>query len=207
MCSSDLRTDLPDAGDVATEQRDPRKVPAGETLSDDAWEAGPVEAPHQHPSGQERRVVVFPVTHGAMESQAAARCEETTHVALRGGASLYSGSEMIVRRLHLPVLSVMVGSVACSGAGYESAPGSDGPTRVSGVLFVERTQGAASAGVQIGARFVRFVGVAEDALPDLVGTPAMPRVGACVARGTTAGEALDPLRSEVRLLEIGRAHV
>lgn len=108
-----------------------------------------------------------------------------------------------MRRLALPMLGVMISSVACTGAGFDSAPEGDATARVSGVLFVERTQGTSGAGVQVGARFVRFIGVADDALPDLVGTPAMPRVGACVAHGTAAGEALDPLRSEVRLLDVG----
>lgn len=108
-----------------------------------------------------------------------------------------------MRRLALPILGAMISAAACTGAGYENLPDGDAPARVSGMLFIERVQGGASTGVQVGARFVRFVGVADDALPDLVGTPAVPRAGACVSRGATGGEALDPLRSEVRLLDVG----
>lgn len=112
-----------------------------------------------------------------------------------------------MRRLALPILGAMISAAACTGAGYETVPDGDTPARVSGMLFIERAQGGTAAGVQVGARFVRFEGVADDALPDLVGTPTVPRVGACVSRSATAGEALDPLRSEVRLLDVGPIEV
>jgi hypothetical protein len=101
----------------------------------------------------------------------------------------------------------MMSAAACTGAGYENVPDGDAPTRVSGMLFIERAQGGTTTGVQVGARFVRYVGVADEALPDLVGTPTVPRLGACVSRGATAGDALDPLRSEVRLLDVGPIEV
>lgn len=112
-----------------------------------------------------------------------------------------------MRRLALPILGAMISAAACTGAGYENLPDGDAPARVSGMLFIERSQGGTSTGVQVGARFVRFVGVADEALPDLVGMPAVPRMGACVSRGVTAAEALDPLRSEVRLLDVGPIEV
>lgn len=139
-----------------------------------------------------------------METQVCAPCEETTHVAPGDGAFLYSRAavERTVRRPTLPTILGAI-SVACTGVDYEHPPDGDAPSRVTGMLFVERVEGGVHTGTQVGARFVRFVGVAEETLPELVGMPTTPRVGLCVLQGAPAGEALDPLRSEVRLLDVG----
>lgn len=114
-----------------------------------------------------------------------------------------------MRRAVLPILALMSSAAACTGAGYEPQAEGELSPRVTGVLFIERSEGGAGADVQVGARFLRIVGVSDAVLPDLVGTPTLPRVGACVARvgNTSAVEASDPLRAEVRLLDVGDVDV
>jgi hypothetical protein len=109
--------------------------------------------------------------------------------------------------LALTILGVAMTAAACTGSGYEPQAEGDAPARATGMLFVERVEGSGAPGVQVGARFLRMVGVSDEALPDLVGTPAMPPVGACVERGTAGGAAPDPLRAEVRLLDVGTIRV
>jgi hypothetical protein len=106
---------------------------------------------------------------------------------------------------------LLVGSVlvlsACTGGDFE--PGSDaeaeGPPRVAGVLFVERAQGGSAAEAQVGARFLRVVGLPDAVLPDLVGMPVLPpRPGQCLERGNRAAQlATENPRAEVRLLDVG----
>lgn len=98
-------------------------------------------------------------------------------------------------------------AAACTGSGYEPQAEGDAPARATGMLFVERVEGGVAPGVQVGARFLRMVGVSDEALPDLVGTPAMPPVDRCVERGTAGDAAPDPLRAEVRLLDVGTIRV
>jgi hypothetical protein len=113
-----------------------------------------------------------------------------------------------VRPIAFSILGVAVAAVACTGSGYEAQSEGDSPARITGMLFVERVEGGSAPGVQVGARFLRIVGVSDDALSDLVGTPALPRVGACVEHGTASDAAApDPLRAEVRLLDVGPINV
>lgn len=98
-------------------------------------------------------------------------------------------------------------AAACTGSGYEPQAEGDAPARATGMLFVERVEGGGAPGVQVGARFLRMVGVSDEALPDLVGTPAIPPVGSCLERGTAGDAAPDPLRAEVRLLDVGTIRV
>ncbi len=115
------------------------------------------------------------------------------------------------------VLGGAITLAACTGSGYEavSDPDANAPAaavtaapRVSGVLFVERTLGGATEDVQVGARFQRVVGLADDALPDLVGTPVIPRVGACVERTSpSATTDATAASAEVRLLDVGPVDV
>ncbi len=105
-------------------------------------------------------------------------------------------------------MALAVTAAACTGSGYEPEAEGEAPARVTGMLFVERVEGGSTPGVQVGARFLRIVGVADEALPDLVGTPSLPRVGACVERATSSHSvAPDPLRAEVTLLDVGPIHV
>lgn len=130
------------------------------------------------------------------------------HVALQRGGSLYSAlnTERSVRPLALTILGVMT-AAACTGSGYEPQAEGDAPARATGMLFVERVEGGGSPGVQVGARFLRMVGVSDEALPDLVGTPVVPPAGRCIERGTAGDAAPDPLRAEVRLLDVGTIRV
>lgn len=114
-----------------------------------------------------------------------------------------------MRRAVLPILALVSSAAACTGAGYEPQSEGDSTPRVTGVLFIERTEGGTGADVQVGARFLRIVGVSDAVLPDLVGTPTLPRVGSCVARGggAPAVGVSDPLRAEVRLLDVGDVDV
>jgi hypothetical protein len=113
-----------------------------------------------------------------------------------------------VRGLGAIVCGAFLTAAACTGSGYEPVAETEGTPRVSGALFVEHAQGATTTpGVQVGARFVRVVGIADETLPDLVGTPSVPRVGACVEHGATTNAGVDATHAEVRLLDVGSIDV
>ncbi len=113
-----------------------------------------------------------------------------------------------MRSLAFSIVGVAVLAAACTGSGYEPQAEADAPTHSTGMLFVERIEGASAPGVQVGARFLRITGVRDEALPDLVGIPAVPQVGVCVEHGVTSPAAApDSLRAEVRLLDVGTIRV
>ncbi|MBI5514781.1 MAG: hypothetical protein HY909_13480 [Deltaproteobacteria bacterium] len=117
-------------------------------------------------------------------------------------------------------VAVLLSLAACTGAAYDGGGVTDadapsGPPRVTGVLFVERVQtlphgDVGTDAVQVGARFLRVVGVGEEALPDLVGMPRMPRALGCHVDAPQGAPLLDPAEatvSEVRLLDVGALEV
>ncbi len=108
-----------------------------------------------------------------------------------------------MRTLLLPTLCAVVSAAACTGAAYEPQSEVELPPRVTGVLFVERVEGGNATEVQVGARFLRVVGVRDEALADLVGMPSVPPIGRCVSRGAHGQEAPDAMRADVRLLDVG----
>ena len=103
----------------------------------------------------------------------------------------------MVRRL-LPVL-VCLTAAACTGTAYEGSVDAEGPARTEALLLVERGQSPELGAVQVGARFFSVSGFSDDALPELVGTPRLPRENVCEERalpGHVTG-------GEVRLLDVG----
>ncbi len=107
-------------------------------------------------------------------------------------------------------LGAVIALVACTGGGYDATdPATTGTTvapHAMAVLFVQRTEGGVTQDVQVGARFVRVAGIADDALPDLVGMPWAPSTGSCVERSLPAATG-DASRAEVRLLDVGPVDV
>lgn len=107
----------------------------------------------------------------------------------------------MVRRL-LPVLLCLT-AAACTGTAYDGSVDAEGPARTEALLLVEDGQASGAGVVQVGARFFSVVGFSDDALPELVGTPRLPRENACEERAlpghVTSGE--------VRLLDVGAVEV
>ncbi len=81
--------------------------------------------------------------------------------------------------------------------------------RTSALLVVERRATIPSTSsphtAQVGARFVQFTGVARGALPELLGTPAIPEAVGC--RQQEPRESDQSSRAEVRLLDVGALEV
>ncbi len=99
---------------------------------------------------------------------------------------------------------VTLSAMACTGVAGEGAPAdADVPTRVSATLFVEQVFDGAQHPAQVGARFLRIAGVRDEALPELVGVPAVPAALGCTERGARALDGMDPSQAEVRLLDVG----
>lgn len=130
--------------------------------------------------------------------------------------SILAPTSSDVRRGAIIFLCAASAVAACTGGAYDPsgvdgvASGAGAP-RVTGVLFVEQVQGAGAA-AQAGARFLRVVGVQEEAVSELVGAPAwpLPRVsataghGSCVERRGVSHAVQGPEASpEVRLLDVG----
>lgn len=82
-------------------------------------------------------------------------------------------------------------------------------TRTSALLVVERRTTIPSTtsplSVQVGARFVQFTGVARGALPELLGTPAIPEAVGCSQQESRESD--QSSRAEVRLLDVGALEV
>lgn len=115
-----------------------------------------------------------------------------------------------MRRAFPTILGAVISLAACTGGGYdagdvrEDTAHTASAPRVSAVLFVERSVGGVTSDVQVGARFQRVVGLSDESLTDLVGTPSMPRLDACVTQNSRAAEAAsEGGRAEVRLLDVG----
>lgn len=89
-----------------------------------------------------------------------------------------------------------------------SDPALDTP-RTSALLVVERRATIPSTSsplsVQVGARFVQFTGVARGALPELLGTPAIPEAVGCSQQEPRESD--QSSRAEVRLLDVGALEV
>jgi hypothetical protein len=103
----------------------------------------------------------------------------------------------------LPALVCVLAAAACTGTGYESAVNAEGPARTEALLLVEDGQAPEGGAIQVGARFFSVTGFSDDALPELVGTPRLPRENACEERalpGHVSG-------GEVRLLDVGAVDV
>lgn len=95
-------------------------------------------------------------------------------------------------------------AVACTGVVPDGeSVAAEQRTRVSATLFVERVFDGVEHPTQVGARFLRISGVRDEALPELVGVPAVPVAEGCTERGARALEGMDPARAEVRLLDVG----
>lgn len=106
-----------------------------------------------------------------------------------------------MRRL-LPVL-LCLAAAACTGTAYDGSVDAEGPARTEALLLVEDGHAPELGAVQVGARFFSVVGFSDDALPELVGTPRLPRENACEERalpGHVSG-------GEVRLLDVGAVDV
>lgn len=107
----------------------------------------------------------------------------------------------MLRRI-LPGLACVL-AAACTGTAYEGTTDAEGPARTEALLLVENAQAAEGGMVQVGARFFSVTGFSDDALPELVGTPRLPRENACEERalpGHVSG-------GEVRLLDVGAVDV
>lgn len=94
-------------------------------------------------------------------------------------------------------------AAACTGTAYDGVVDAEGPARTEALLLVEGGQAPEVSAVQVGARFFSVTGFSDDALPELVGTPRLPRENACEERalpGHSSG-------GEVRLLDVGAVDV
>lgn len=133
------------------------------------------------------------------------------------GRALYTpATSPDVRRGAIIFFCAASAVAACTGGAYdpsgaEGVAAGAGAPRVTGVLFVEQVQGAGAA-AQAGARFLRVVGVQQEAVSELVGAPAwpLPRVspvagsGVCVERRGVGHALQSPdTAPEVRLLDVG----
>jgi len=94
-------------------------------------------------------------------------------------------------------------AAACTGTAYDGVTDAEGPSRTEALLLVEGGQASEVSAVQVGARFFTVTGFSDDALPELVGTPRLPRQNACEER-TLPGHVSG---GEVRLLDVGAVDV
>ena len=95
-----------------------------------------------------------------------------------------------MRPIAFSILGVAVAAVACTGSGYEAQSEGDSPARITGMLFVERVEGGSAPGVQVGARFLRIVGVSDDV--DLTTSGLRPRIVALT--GTASPKVIDDIK-------------
>jgi hypothetical protein len=76
------------------------------------------------------------------------------------------------------------------------------------VLFVERQFAPAQGGqVQVGARFMRYSGIANGALSEVLGLVSAPQTLGCSVRDTGGSSAEPPPRAQIQLLDVGRIEV
>jgi hypothetical protein len=116
----------------------------------------------------------------------------------------------VIRRIAALTPLLFVG--ACAGGpqiGEITGDPSLSTPRTSALLVVERSTSAPALGApslaQVGARFVHFTGIAPSALPDLLGTPAIPEHMGCTQQELR--EPAQSSRAEVRLLDVGALEV
>jgi hypothetical protein len=102
---------------------------------------------------------------------------------------------------------LFLGACAVDPHGDLANDPASGTPRTSALLMVERSASPSPSvnTAQVGARFVQFTNVAQNALPELLGTPSAPEGVGCTAQPLRD---VDPgARAEVRLLDVGSLEV